>query len=100
MTDRCDTEEAQRRAERVMDIQAEIMDEYNSRCLGKTMRVMCEGYDRYAELMFGRTFADSPEVDGKVFFTGGGVPGEFANVKIIDFLDGDLVGEIVSEEAE
>lgn len=94
MSDRCETEEAERRAELIMnDIQAGIMDDFNQKQLGKTLKVLCEGYDRFAELYFGRTWADSPEVDGKIFFTGEGKPGEFVNVKVTDVLDGDLLGE-------
>ncbi len=95
MQDRCDADEAARRAEFIMDIQAEVMDEFNERQLGRTLRVLCEGYDRFAELFYGRSWADSPDVDGKVFFTGQAVPGEFVPVQITDILDGDLLGEIV-----
>ncbi len=84
-----------RRAELVEILQSRVMDEYNSRLMGKTIEVLCEGFDRIGENYFGRSFADSPEVDGKVFFTGrkGIKPGEFVNVKIIEELDGDLVGK-------
>lgn len=95
MEDRCSAEEAARRAELIMDIQAEVMDEFNERQLGRTIRVLCEGYDRFAELYYGRSWADSPEVDGKVFFTGPAGIGEFALVRITDILDGDLLGECV-----
>lgn len=97
MDDRCDADEAARRAEFIMDIQAEVMDEFNERQLGRTLRILCEGYDRFAELYYGRSWADSPDVDGKVFFTGRAVPGEFVLVQITDILDGDLLGEIVGD---
>ena len=44
----------------------------------------------------GRTWADSPEIDGRVLFTAGGlVPaGEFVNVRLTGVSDGDLTGEI------
>ena len=55
-----------------------------------------EGYDRLAECWYGRSYADSPEVDGKVFFIGSGArAGEFVNVRITDTVDGDLMGETV-----
>lgn len=97
MPDRCSAEEAERRAGLIMDIQAQVMDEFCDRQLGRTLRVLCEGYDRFAELYYGRSWADSPDVDGKVFFTGPAVPGEFASVKITDILDGDLLGEIAGD---
>ena len=33
------------------------------------MEVLTEGFDRYAECWFGRSAADAPDVDGKIFFT-------------------------------
>lgn len=97
-----DTEIAQRRAELINDLQSRIMDDYNQARLGQTMTVLCEGYDRLAECHFGRTYADSPEIDGKVFFTS---PvrlreGSFVQVRMDEVLDGDLVGEAVSVTEE
>ena len=76
--------------------QARIMDEYNEKMMGKTLRVLVEGFDRYSECYFGRSFADSPDIDGKVFFHGkkGIVPGSFVDVVIDGELDGDLLGEV------
>ena len=97
--DRPDAETASHRAELAVDIQSEIMDEFNASRLDTVQEVLAEGYDRFADCWYGRTYADSPEVDGKVFFTGSGVkPGEFVRVRITDTLEGDLVG-VVEEEA-
>lgn len=96
MRDRPPREVAERRAELVMDIQCRIMDEYNESLYGKTLRVLCEGYDGKAGYFYGRSEADSPDVDGKVFFTGRRTdPGEFCLVKITGTLDGDLLGEAI-----
>ena len=82
-----------------LDIQSEIMDEFNAARMGTVLEVLAEGYDRIAECWYGRSYADSPEVDGKVFFTGGRPrAGEFIRVRITDTLEGDLVGQ--AEEAE
>ena len=91
MTDRCDEEEAQRRADLIMDLQAQIMDDYNAGCIGKTMKVLCEASSK-SGLRSGRTYADSPEIDGTVYFTGSVIPGHFAMVKITDVEDGELSG--------
>ena len=94
---RPDGETAAHRAELAVDLQSDIMDEFNERRLGTVQEVLAEGFDRYADCWFGRTYADSPDVDGKVFFTGSGVKaGQFVNVRITDTLEGDLVG--VAEE--
>ena len=91
MTDRCDEEEAQRRADLILDLQAQIMDDYNAGCIGKTMQVLCEAKSK-SGLCSGRTFADSPEIDGTVYFTGSAEPGTFAMVSITDVEDGELSG--------
>lgn len=91
---RPDDETAKRRAEMVMALQSKIMDEYNAGMLGVTLEVLCEGFDRFAECHYGRSFADSPDIDGKVFFTGKNAEaGAFVKVKITGILDGDLMGE-------
>lgn len=91
MLDRCDAEEAQRRADLILDLQAQIMDDYNASCIGKTMTVLCEAAAK-SGVCSGRTFADSPEIDGKVYFEGNAKPGCFADVRITGTEDGELIG--------
>ena len=95
-----DSEVAQRRAEIVAELQSRIMDDYNESMIGKTVEVLVEGYDRLAECQFGRTYADSPEIDGMVFFTGSykAKPGTFVMVEIEDAMDGNLIGSMVEED--
>ena len=96
MTDRADEEEAQRRARLVMDLQAEVMDDWCRAQLGKTLRVLVQGYDEEADLLWGRSWADSPEIDGRVLFDGEAEPGCFADIQINAVTeDGDLVGVLV-----
>jgi len=94
MTGAPERDEVERRIEVLTDIQERIMDEYNRKCINKVFSVLCEGFDPIIRHYYGRTYADSPEIDGKVFFTSKSpVPeGEFADVLIEDILDGDLVG--------
>ena len=86
-----------------MDEQYTIQERRMNRMIGKTVTVVAEGYDRYAECYFGRTDKDAPDIDGKVFFTSSkeNKPkvGQYLEVKITDTLDGDLVGERMEEEA-
>ena len=91
MTDRVDEDTAARRAELIMDMQAGIMDDYYASRIGTTLRVLCTGED--GAYLTGRSYADSPDVDGTVFFEGDCVPGNFADVKITGLMDGELVGE-------
>ena len=94
-----DEETAVRRAESVSELQSRIMDAYNEARLGTTMEVLCEGYDPETEQYYGRTYADSPDIDGRVVFDSEKTvrPGSFVRVKIAGVSDGDLMG--ISEEA-
>ena len=95
-----DEETAVRRAEIVSELQSRIMDAYNEARLGTTMEVLCEGYDPETEQYFGRTYADSPDIDGRVVFDSEKTvrSGSFVQVKITGVADGDLVG--ISEEED
>ena len=99
MPDQVDPDTAARRVELLVDLQSRVMDDFNERRLGETLEVLCEGFDSDMGCYAGRSYADSPDVDGKVFFTAAGlVPaGTFVNVRITGTEDGDLMGEI--EEA-
>ena len=89
------TEIAQDRAEIVADLQSRVMDDYNAAMLGQTVEVLCDGYDAEQALFFGRTYADSPEVDGRIWFRAGGdvQPGSFCFVTVTGAKDGELIGK-------
>lgn len=98
MAEQIDEEIKQKRADIIMEQQQLIMEEYCKNLEGKTIEVLFEGYDRYAECYFGRSQADAPEVDGLVFFTIDGEKpqvGDFVKVKITDYLGCDPVGEMI-----
>ena len=99
MEHQVEPEVAARRVELLVELQSRVMDAYNESRLGETLEVLCEGFDPDMGCYAGRSYADSPDVDGKVFFTAAGlVPaGTFVNVRITGTEDGDLMGEI--EEA-
>ena len=96
MPDQVPDEVAKRRVELVVDLQSRIMDDYNESRLGETVEVLCEGFDPEAGCYAGRTYADSPDIDGRVYFTAAGVvpAGEFVWVRLTGTADGDLTGEI------
>lgn len=92
----------QQRQENIMELQMTIMAEGAEQKVGSTVQVLVEGYDRYASSFFGRTPADAPEVDGKIFFTAKTHAlnaGELVTVRVTDTLDGDLIGELTAREA-
>lgn len=91
-----DSDEAQRRAELIMDIQAEIMDEFSAGLIGRTLPVLCIDYDETQQLWVGRSCYDSPDIDGLVLFDGDGGEGNIVNVHINAVSDdGSLIGEEV-----
>ena len=96
MEHQVDPETARRRVELVVDLQSRIMDAWNEQRLGETFEVLCEGFDSEMGCYAGRTYADSPDIDGKVYFTAAGLipAGSFVNVRITSMSDGDLLGEI------
>lgn len=94
-----DTETAQKRAEIVEMLQSEIMDQWNASMIGKTLEVLVDGYDEEAEQFYGRTYADSPDIDGRVWIASEEPlrEGEFVMVTIDGCRDGDLSGYVVEE---
>jgi len=96
MADQVPEEIAQQRVERLVELQSQVLDQYNESRLGTVQEVLCEGFDPQYGCYVGRTYADSVEVDGRVFFTAAGLipAGEFVNVHITGTQDGDLTGEI------
>ena len=93
-----DEEVKAHRAELIMDRQMEIMERQGMELIGKTLEVLVEGYDRYAECWFGRSYRDAPDVDGKIFFTTGGKRprlGSIVQVMVEDCMDCDLTGRLV-----
>ena len=91
---------AQQRAQMVETIQSRIMDDYNSSMIGKTMEVLVDGFDEEYEQFFGRTYGDSPDIDGRVWIASDEAlsEGEFIQVCIDGLIDGDLSGYIVEDE--
>ena len=92
-----DTEEAQRRAELAVDVQSDIIDAYNDSILGEEREVLCEGYDSQAQMFYGRSYAESPDIDGRIWFTADSeiAPGSFVNVRLTGTMDGETTGELV-----
>ena len=98
--ERVDPEVALQRAQLVEMIQSDVMDAYNGAMIGKITEVVVDGYDEELEQFFGRTYADSPDIDGRVYIASGEPlrEGQFINVCIDGCADGDLTGYIVEDE--
>ena len=97
--DHVDMEEARRRAELVVDVQSDIIDAYNESVLGTEREVLCEGFDSQAQMHFGRSYAESPDIDGRIWFDANREvePGTFVTVRLTGVMDGELTGELAEE---
>ncbi len=85
------------RSENIMNDQMTIAEQKNREKVGSVTEVLVEGYDSYIKCFFGRSPADAPDIDGKVFFTAEEKlrEGGFVRVQINDVIEYDLLGECV-----
>ncbi len=99
MPDQVPEEDKCRRRDIIMEQQAVITQRYNDSLIGTVKDVLVESFDRYGECWFGRSAADAPDIDGKVFIQcpkGKTLsPGAMVQVQITDTLDWDLIGELI-----
>ncbi len=100
MEGQIDEEEKRDRQDLIMVDQAAVSEQLNEKRKGKIFEVLTEGYDAVIKQYFGRTYGDSEEIDGKVFFTSKAKldAGDFVNVKIGDCSEYDLFGEALKED--
>ena len=96
MLNRVDTDEAERRADLIVDVQSRIMDDFNDSRMGTVAEVLCDGFDSQSMMFVGRSYAESPDIDGRIYFTADHEveAGEFVPVRITGAMDGELTGEV------
>ena len=93
-----DEQTKQDRYDILMQTQLTVAEELGASKVGKTLTVLCDGFDTVAEVYYGRSYADAPDVDGKVYFTSPRRKintGAFVEVKITEAMDYDLIGEVM-----
>ena len=90
------------RMEKIMEEQMTVSSMKNQQKIGSVCEVLVEGWDDYIKCYFGRSRADAPEIDGKVFFTTKKplVIGDYVSVIINDCLEYDLLGEMTDESSK
>ena len=95
MENQIEEDEKRRRAGRVMETQMGIMQDWGEAQVGRVFDVLTEGFDEETQCWFGRSYADAPEIDGRVYFTAADAPapGQFVRVRITACTDCDLMGE-------
>ena len=88
---------AEQRKDELMQIQQNISEEFLAGLVGKKIQVIIDTISKEEEFVFeGRSYFDSPEIDGMVLITEGKANiGEIVNVEIIDAWEYDLIGKIV-----
>ena len=96
MDDQIDEQVKQDRYDCLMQTQLMVSEEKTAEMIGKTLTVLVDGFDPVAEVYYGRSYADAPDVDGRVYFKSADKisTGTFLNIKITEALDYDLIGEI------
>ena len=98
MPDQIDEQIKQDRYDILMQTQLTVAEELNNAKIGKKITVITDGYDSVAEIYFGRSEADAPDVDGKVYYRapkGKYTFGDFVTVEITESLDYDLIGDAI-----
>ena len=97
MDGQIDEQVKQDRYDCLMQTQLTVAEEKTAARVGTRLTVLCEGFDRIAEVYYGRSFADAPDVDGRVYFRSAQkiLPGWFVEVEITEAMDYDLVGEAI-----
>ena len=102
MPSQVDEQEKLDRADRIMSEQLTIATRKNEQKVGSVQTVLIEGYDDYIKCYYGRSAADAPEIDGKVFFLTDSplIIGDYVKVQINDSIEYDLLGEKIYESAE
>ena len=90
-----DEQTKQDRYDILMQTQLTVAEDKSAASVGTTIEVLCDGYDTVAEIYYGRSYADAPDVDGRVYFKSRSrvLPGDFVSVKITEAIDYDLIGE-------
>ena len=96
MDDQIEDDVKLNRGDIIMQDQLAIMEEKNNAKIGKTYKTIVEEYDSYTDSYIGRTYMDAPEIDSVVKFTSTKnlEIGDFADVRIFDFDEYDLLGEV------
>ena len=99
MPDQIDEQIKQDRYDILMREQLDVNESNNQKMVGKTLTVLCEDYDVVSEAHYGRSAADAPDIDGKIYFKSECriAPGSFVNVKIREVVDYDLYGVAITQ---
>lgn len=84
-----------KRQKKLYSIQKAVVKNFLKSFIGKSFKVVAEGFDYNELCYYGRAYFNAPEIDGKVYFFSDDevINGEYYNVKIIKATGYDLYGE-------
>ncbi len=88
------------RQDELIQVQADVMEEKNSRWVGREVRVLVDEFDPELQMYRARTEGDCPEIDQEVFLTQPCQIGSFYRVRITGASAHDLQGEILNKEKQ
>ena len=97
MENQIPVEERQRRADKIMELQTEIMAEKQRQLVGRDLWVICDDFDSENGLFVCRSVYDAPEIDGEVYMDADSdiQIGDIRKVHITQSDIYDLYGEII-----
>ncbi len=102
MPDQITQELKEERRDQIMELQQEIAFQKAEDLVGEVLEVMIEGKVADEPVYVGRTYMDSPNVDGLIFVNGDRelLSGDFVRVRVTGASEYDLIGEIEDESAQ
>lgn len=100
MPDQIDEETKNERRMIIEELQSDVLDRFAARMKGQLIEVLCEGWDGETGLYYGRSYADSPDIDGCVLFDSAFSveEGQFVPVRITGAQGADLTGNTETME--
>lgn len=100
MPDQIDEDVKNERRMIIEELQSDVLDHFAARMKGQLIEVLCEGWDGETGLYYGRSYADSQEIDGRVLFDSAFSveEGQFVPVRITGAQGADLTGNTETME--
>ena len=94
MPDQIDEELKNERRMIIEELQSDVLDQFAARMQGQLLDVLCEGWDGETGLYYGRSYADSQDIDARVLFDSAFSveEGDFVPVRITGAQGADLTG--------
>lgn len=102
MPDQIPEDIKQKRKDELMELQQAVAFEKAEAMIGRELEVMVEGKVAEEDMYVTRTYRDAPDVDGYLFLHADTelMSGDFVRVRVTDFNEYDLIGELLNHGEE